>query len=104
MEIDKRITKYILCNMKVITSIKLDKQVKEDASKLANEIGISLSSIINATLKQFVNEGRVSFSIEPEFNEKTKKKFLRLLDDVEKNKNLSKAYTNSEDLFKALEI
>jgi len=90
--------------MKTTTSIKLDKDVKEQASKLASELGLNLSSVINATLKKFVTERRVTFSVEPELNAKTQKKFLKIQDDIKKGKNLSGPFTNVEDLFKDLGI
>jgi len=94
----KNNTNYILSNMKVTTSIKLDKQTKEDAAKLAKELGLSLSSIINATLKDFVRERRVEFRLQPELNEKTKKKLLEIEQDIKEGKNLSPAFTNVEDM------
>jgi hypothetical protein len=56
------------------------------------------------SLKQFVKERRVVFSVSPEFNEKKEKEFLQLRDDVKNNKNISKSYNNPDDLFDALEI
>jgi addiction module RelB/DinJ family antitoxin len=90
--------------MKTTTSIKLDKDIKEKASALAGEMGLSLSSVINATLKKFVDERRVVLSVTPEFNKKTEEKFLKLREDVKNNKDLSETYTNSKDLFKTLGI
>lgn len=90
--------------MKTTTSVKLDKDIKNRASALANELGLSLSVVINATLKKFVDERRVVFSVSPEFNEKTKREFLRVKSDIKKGKNLSKIYNNADDLFKALKI
>ena len=90
--------------MKTTTSIKLDKDIKDQASALASELGLSLSSVINATLKTFVNERRVAFSVSPEFNKKTEEKFLKIRKDIKNNKNLSKTFNESKELFKALEI
>jgi addiction module RelB/DinJ family antitoxin len=90
--------------MKTTTSIKLDKNIKDQATALASELGLSLSSVINATLKKFVNERRVVLSISPEFNKKTEDRFLKMREDIKNNKNLSKTYTNSKELFKALEV
>ena len=90
--------------MKTTTSVKLDKEIKKEASKLASELGLNLSSVINATLKKFVTERRVVFSMSPEFNAKTEKKFLRIKEDIKKGKNLVGPFDNSDDLFKALEI
>jgi addiction module RelB/DinJ family antitoxin len=88
--------------MKTTTSIKLDTKIKDEASALANELGLSLSSVINATLKKFVTERRVVFSATPEFNEKTKKDFIKMEADVKNGKNLSETYTDVDSLKKAL--
>jgi len=88
--------------MKTTTSIKLDTKIKKEASQLAKELGLSLSSVINATLRQFVIERRVVLSATPEFNENTKKAFLTMEADVRAGKNISKNYTNVDDLKNAL--
>lgn len=90
--------------MKTITSIKLDKDVKEEASKLAAELGLNLSVVVNATLKKFVIERRVTFSVEPELNAKTKAKFLKIRDDIKKGKNIVGPFDNIDDLRKSLEM
>jgi addiction module RelB/DinJ family antitoxin len=88
--------------MKTTTSIKLDTKIKEEAVQLASELGLSLSSVINATLKQFVTERRVVLSATPAFNIKTKQAFLALELDVKKGKNVSAAYADVASLKKAL--
>ncbi|NCS98764.1 hypothetical protein GW764_01110 [Candidatus Parcubacteria bacterium] len=90
--------------MKTTTSIKLDKEVKEQASDLAKELGLSLSGVINATLKQFVNDRSVFLTTTPQFNEKAAKRMLKLMDDAKKGKNLCGPFKTDEELFKALEI
>ena len=45
---------------------KTDPQVKRKAQKIAKEIGVSLSSLINAYLKQLVRTRRVEFDLEEE--------------------------------------
>ena len=88
---------------KTTTSIKLDKNIKDEASSLAKELGLSLSSVINATLKKFVDERRVVLSISPEFNEKTEKEFLQMRKDVKEGKNIVGPFYNLNDLRKSLE-
>lgn len=90
--------------MKTATSVKLDKDVKKEASKLASQLGLNLSAIINASLKKFVAERRVVFSLHSEFNAKTEKMMLQINDDIKKGKNIIGPFRNSDDLFKALEI
>lgn len=84
--------------MKITTSIKLDKDIKEKASALANELGLSLSSVINATLKKFVDERRVVLSVSPEFNKKTEERFLKIREDVKNNKNIVGPFDNLKSL------
>lgn len=88
--------------MKTVTSVKIDKEIKDSATALAQELGLSLSSVINATLKKFVIERRVVLSVAPEFNKKTEEEFLKMREDVKNNKNISDVYTNLSDLKKAL--
>ncbi len=90
--------------MKITTSVKLDKDVREEAVKLADELGLSLSSIVNHSLKNIIAKKQIVFRVIPDFNKKAERKILKLRRDIKDNKNLSKVYKNSEDLFEALEI
>lgn len=47
---------------KTILNVKTDKDVKERAQLLAKELGLPLSTVVNAFLKQFIREKEVSFS------------------------------------------
>lgn len=51
--------------MKTQVNIKIDKEVKDKASKMAEELGLSLSSVVNATLKQFARSGDLELSSNP---------------------------------------
>ncbi|TSC90771.1 MAG: Uncharacterized protein G01um10142_262, partial [Parcubacteria group bacterium Gr01-1014_2] len=51
--------------MKTMINIKADREVKENAQKLAKELGLNLSAIINANLKQFIRSREVYFSVAP---------------------------------------
>lgn len=88
--------------MKTTTSIKLDTEVKRKAAKLAKQLGLSLSCVINTSLKTFVNERRVVFSVTPEFNEKTKKKMSELHRDAINGKNIVGPFEDVDSLKKSL--
>ncbi len=47
---------------KTILNVKTDKDVKERAQMLAKELGLPLSTVVNAFLKQFIREKEVFFS------------------------------------------
>jgi addiction module RelB/DinJ family antitoxin len=104
--LDKRITLYILCNMKVATSIKLDKKVKQDAVKLAADLGLNLSSVINATLKQFVRNKGVSISVQSPaaVSPKREKELLMLLADAKAGNNMIGPFTSVDEVAKSLNI
>lgn len=44
-------------------SIKIDPRVKKEAQKIADQLGFSLSAIINASLKNLVRSKTVSYSL-----------------------------------------
>ncbi len=48
--------------MKTILNIKTDKSLKEQAKKTAEELGVPLSTAINAFLKQFVRDKELTLS------------------------------------------
>ena len=46
-----------------VLNIKIDPKVKDAAQKVADELGFSLSSIVNASLKSLARNKTVSFSV-----------------------------------------
>lgn len=72
--------------MKTLLTIKTDKKIKETARDVAEEIGVPLSTVINAFLRQFVRDKEVSFSAS--YNPSP---YLRgVIDEVEKDLALGK--------------
>ena len=51
--------------MKTQVNIKLDTDIKNKAQKAAKELGLSLSSVVNASLKQFARTGELHVSVAP---------------------------------------
>ena len=45
-----------------ILNVKTDKKLKEEAKKVSAELGLPLSTVINAFLKQFVRDKEITFS------------------------------------------
>ncbi|NCS98940.1 type II toxin-antitoxin system RelB/DinJ family antitoxin [Candidatus Parcubacteria bacterium] len=48
--------------MYTILNVKTDKKLKEEARRVASEIGVPLSTVVNSFLKQFVRDQEVTFS------------------------------------------
>lgn len=51
--------------MKTQVNLKIDTHIKERAQKRARELGLSLSSVVNATLSQFARTGELELSSAP---------------------------------------
>lgn len=88
--------------MKTVINIKTDWEVKKTAQELAKELGLSLSAIVNAYLKQFVRTKEVYFSSVPRMSAALE----NLLGDVEKDikagRDLSIAISSEKELKKYL--
>ena len=52
-----------ITHTKTLITVKTDKSLKKAAQETAEEIGISLGTLINSFLKQFVRTKEVNFSI-----------------------------------------
>lgn len=84
--------------MKTLINIKADKEVKENAQHIAEEMGLPLSTIINAYLKEFIRERSVSFSVEPQIRPEIERLLKEAMSDYKKKKNISKAFKTAEEM------
>lgn len=84
-----------------VLNIKIDPKVKEEAQKVADELGFTLSAIINASLKNLARSKTVSFSVlEPSAR---LKRSIRSADaDYAKGKNSVGPFYDAESMIKSL--
>lgn len=87
---------------KTVINIKADKDVKEKAKKIAKELGIPLSTVINAYLKEFIRNREVRLSLEPRLRPEIEKLLLKANEDFKKRKNISPAFSSMEEAIKYL--
>ncbi len=78
-------------------NIKADKDVKENAQKTAKELGVPLSTVINAFLKEFVRNKSVSFSAIPRMTPYLEKVLGKVEEDIKKGENMSPAFSSAKD-------
>lgn len=76
--------------MKTVINVKTDKEVKKDAQKIAGDLGLSLSAIVNAYLKQFVRNKEVYFSMVSKMSPELENLLGAIEADIRRKKNLSK--------------
>lgn len=80
--------------------IKTEKETKKDAQRVARELGLSLSAIVNGFLKQFIKTKTVTFSANEEI---PNKRTLAIMKQAEKNYkegNTSPLFDNAKDMEK----
>ncbi|MEK7541675.1 MAG: type II toxin-antitoxin system RelB/DinJ family antitoxin [Patescibacteria group bacterium] len=84
--------------MKTLISIKADPEVKTRAQRVAKEIGIPLSTIINAYLKQLGREKSINFAVPLRPNKKTARAIRQADKDYKKGVNISPVFETSEEM------
>lgn len=87
---------------KTVINIKVDKAVKEGARALAAELGLPLSTIVNANLKEFIRSGEVSFSLEPKIKPEIWEELRRATADYGSGRNTSRRFPNAKEAIEYL--
>lgn len=84
-----------------IVNIKTDPAVKTEAKKIADKLGLTLSGVINAYLKQFIRNKTVYFSLKEEPTPYLLSAIKEAKQDIKKGKVHS--FDNVEDAIKFLD-
>lgn len=81
-------------------TVKTDKKLHKDAKKTAQKLGIPLTTIINAKLKEFVREQAITVSARPTPKPEKVVEWERISGEMDKGDY--KAFSNVEDLIEHL--
>ncbi|KKR27102.1 MAG: hypothetical protein A3C27_00765 [Candidatus Levybacteria bacterium RIFCSPHIGHO2_02_FULL_39_36] len=84
-----------------VINIKTEVSTKKQAQRIASELGVSLSSIINAYLKQFVRTRRIEFDLREEPSDYLLQSLKESQEDIKAGR-VSPKFTNAEDAIKWL--
>lgn len=87
---------YTLVTMTTVIHIKADKEVKENAQKAAKDLGLTLSDIINAALRNFIRTREVIFSDIPQMTPELEKRLEKVEEDIKRGINLSPKFKNMD--------
>jgi addiction module RelB/DinJ family antitoxin len=88
--------------MKTQVNLKIDSNIKKDAQKMARELGLSLSSVVNATLRQFARTGELELSATPKITPYLENLVKEARREFENGKGHG-PFTSSEEMIKSLE-
>jgi DNA-damage-inducible protein J len=70
-------------------TIRLDKEVKEQAEKMFNDFGMNLSTAFNIFARQALRQGKIPFEIyDPFYSEKNQLELSRRISDIEAGRHL----------------
>lgn len=86
-----------------IVSAKIDPKTKKEAMATANELGLPLSLVIKAFLKQFIRTKSITFSAQEEVPNARTLKVLKKAEENYKKGNTSPAFRTGEEAVKWLE-
>lgn len=88
--------------MQTVIYIKADKEVKENAARTAKELGLSLSDVINASLRNFIRTREITFSHTPQMTPELEKLIAKVEKDIKYNRNIIGPFHNAEEMDKYL--
>ncbi len=88
---------------KTVLNLKIDKKTKEEAQKLARDMGLNLSLIVNASLKQFVEKKEILFSKTYTMTPSLEKIVARAQKDYDAGLNISPAFHGAAEAIAWLE-
>lgn len=83
--------------MQTVIHIKADKEVKENAANVAKELGLNLSDVINASLRNFIRTREIVFSDTPQMTPELEKLLDKVEDDIKHNRNLVGPFKNAKE-------
>ncbi|MDP3735668.1 MAG: hypothetical protein Q8R39_04565 [bacterium] len=81
--------------MKTIIHIKADREVKENAQQIAGELGLSLSAVMNAQLRQFIRSRALYAATIPRMSPELERLLVDVDRDIRRKKNFSPAFTSA---------
>lgn len=101
-----------MASMTTAISVQIDKEDKEQATLILQRLGVSMSGLINMTIKQLIMRGRIPFDVAlPQeeydiykyFTKEELDETAKELAYMEKHPDKYKSYNNVNELFEALD-
>jgi addiction module RelB/DinJ family antitoxin len=84
--------------MKTILNIKTDREVKLRAQKIAKELGLPLSTVVNAYLKDFIRNKTINLSIAPRMSRQLEGLIGEVEKDIAAGRNIAGPFTTAAEI------
>ena len=82
---------------KTIINIKVSKSLKRDVQELADEIGVPLTTVITANLKEFVRSRSLTVSAFPRLKPEIEREIEVAVADFRKGENISPVFSSPKE-------
>ncbi len=86
-----------------ILNVKIDKELKKQAQEAAKAINLPVSTVVSASLREFVRTRSITISDDQTLRPEVVKELLQLSKDAKEGKNLSPAFNSVEESFEWLD-
>lgn len=83
---------------KTIINIKINKALKREAQALADEIGIPLTTVITANIKEFVRSRSLTMSAWPRLKPVIEKEIGKAISDYKKGEHVSGVLSTEDEI------
>lgn len=98
LQIDNITVVYTMVIMKTVLNVKTDTDVKKKAQKLAKDLGVPLSTIVNAMLKQFIEEQKITLRKPLKPSKKLEKILAEIEEDRKHGRNFDGPFHSPEEV------
>lgn len=83
--------------MKDTINIRTDKDLKDKAQEIADELGLTLTDIINSSLRNLIRTREVFFSAVPKMTPELERILGPIEKDIREGKNISEGFSSVEE-------
>ncbi len=89
--------------MDTTLTVKIPKKVKADAKRIADELGIPLTTVVNSMLRKFAHDKEVTFSVYPTLRPEKAAELDRISDEMERGIGVSGPFDSAKELFEHMD-
>ncbi len=83
--------------MTTVLNVKIDDKLKKDAQEAAKAIGLPISTIVSASLREFVRTRSITISDTPRLKPEVEAELLALDKNIKNRKDLSPVFSDVDD-------
>lgn len=85
--------------MVTVLNVKIEEKLKKEAQETARALGLPLSTVVAAGLRDFVRTQSITFSAAPKLKPTVEAELIKISADAKNDKNISPAFNDLDDAF-----